>query len=217
MNLLVSFGIILNSIAIRLLWLYSPLHKTGSALASLTKVYLSLPFIVMTSYRLYIASLLHSAVPLSRSQQTRSSFITNGNGKAWLHLGPSTALQHDRTITLGYLVSAEPSVSKLRRPAQLKKYVCHCKECQKQSASAFGTSAIFPSERMWPLPRHLQGHLNVWKRLADSDNTVECYFCTVCGVRILGMLVYCGEEGTLRSCEDRYLGATLGDELSFII
>lgn len=64
-------------------------------------------------------------------------------------------------------------------------YVCHCIECRKQSASAFGVSAIFPAEGMWPLPASVARHVGVWTRQTDSGNTLECYFCKCCGVRIL--------------------------------
>ncbi|KAL7946748.1 Mss4-like protein [Trichoderma barbatum] len=82
------------------------------------------------------------------------------------------------------------------RAEPLSKYVCHCTECQKQSASAFGTSAIFPSEGMWPFPKHLQQHIGMWARQANSGNTVECYFCKVCGVRILHRVIF--KDGTPR-------------------
>jgi hypothetical protein len=81
-------------------------------------------------------------------------------------------------------------------PEPLSKYVCHCTECQKQSASAFGISAIFPSEGMWPFPEHLQRHIGMWARKSDSGNTVECYFCKECGVRILHRVIF--KDGTPR-------------------
>ncbi|KAL6904504.1 Mss4-like protein [Trichoderma evansii] len=82
------------------------------------------------------------------------------------------------------------------RAEPLSKYVCHCTECQKQSASAFGISAIFPSEGMWPFPKDLQQHIGTWVRQADSGNTVECYFCKGCGVRILHRVIF--KDGTPR-------------------
>ena len=46
---------------------------------------------------------------------------------------------------------------------------CHCRECQKQSASAFGL--------VMPIPRstftRLQGELKIWERVADSGRKVE--------------------------------------------
>lgn len=82
------------------------------------------------------------------------------------------------------------------RAEPLSKFVCHCTECQKQSASAFGTAAIFPSEGIFPFPKELQPHIGMWARLVDSGNTVECYFCKVCGVRILHRVIF--KDGTPR-------------------
>lgn len=70
------------------------------------------------------------------------------------------------------------------KPFPQSVYCCHCLECQKQSSSAFGTSAIFPASGMWPLPEHVQTQLGLWTRPTDSGNTLECYFCKRCGVRI---------------------------------
>ncbi|KAI9150134.1 hypothetical protein HJFPF1_09889 [Paramyrothecium foliicola] len=70
------------------------------------------------------------------------------------------------------------------RPEPLDVYACHCLECRKQSSSAFGVSAIFPAEGLWPLSEQVQQHLSKWTRPTDSGNTLECYFCKTCGVRI---------------------------------
>lgn len=70
-------------------------------------------------------------------------------------------------------------------PKPLAVYICHCTECQKQSASAFGITAMFPAEGMWPLPEKIQPFLGKWVRATDSGNTLECYFCKCCGVRVL--------------------------------
>ncbi|KAM5341669.1 hypothetical protein ACJ41O_014700 [Fusarium nematophilum] len=71
------------------------------------------------------------------------------------------------------------------RPQPLDVYCCHCLECQKQSSSAFGTSAIFPAEGIWPLPDDVRSRLGMWSRSTDKGNTLECYFCKTCGVRIM--------------------------------
>ncbi|KAK2616589.1 hypothetical protein QQS21_000412 [Conoideocrella luteorostrata] len=71
------------------------------------------------------------------------------------------------------------------QPKPIAIYVCHCTECRKQSSSAFGTSAIFPSKGMWPLPDDVQPKLGMWSRISDKGTTVECYFCKNCGVRLL--------------------------------
>ena len=69
-----------------------------------------------------------------------------------------------------YSISAEP----------LAIYVCHCRECQKQSASAFGISVSVAKEHF-----HLErGEVRTWSRLADSGRTLDCQFCAACGTRL---------------------------------
>lgn len=62
----------------------------------------------------------------------------------------------------------------------LELYICHCSECRKQSASAFGLSVIVHSTHV----RLLQGELKHWSRRADSGRTIDCFFCPVCGTRL---------------------------------
>ena len=69
-----------------------------------------------------------------------------------------------------YEVSAEP----------LEVYVCHCRECRRQSASAFGISVIVPAEAFMLT----QGNLRSWSRPTDSGRVLECMFCADCGTRI---------------------------------
>ncbi len=82
-------------------------------------------------------------------------------------------------------------------PAPLSVYHCHCVDCQKQSASAFGTSAIFPAEGIFPLSPELQDGLILWTRPSQEGRTVDCYFCKQCGVRILHRIR--DADGTMRS------------------
>ncbi|MEQ8355048.1 MAG: GFA family protein [Kiloniellaceae bacterium] len=60
-------------------------------------------------------------------------------------------------------------------------YRCHCRECQRQTASAFGLSMVFP-EAAFEITR---GDLKTWRRKADSGRAVDCFFCEVCGCRLL--------------------------------
>lgn len=62
----------------------------------------------------------------------------------------------------------------------LKLYVCHCRECRKQSASAFGVSLFVPRERL----RLTRGVPRFWARPTDSGRTLECAFCAECGSRL---------------------------------
>lgn len=140
-----------------------------------------------------MASLLHGAVQPGHSQLT--PFIMYSRWQ-----GPRLATSWRKYSTtmpssMSPWISCQCGTIRFQAPTPtpIEKYVCHCMECQKQSASAFGTSAIFPSEGIWPFPRELQPYLNMWKRLADSGNTVECYFCRVCGVRILHRVLLQGK------------------------
>lgn len=62
----------------------------------------------------------------------------------------------------------------------LELYVCHCRECQKQSASAFGISFIVPQTAL----QLRQGEPKVWSRPTDTGNTLDCAFCATCGSRL---------------------------------
>lgn len=62
----------------------------------------------------------------------------------------------------------------------LRLVVCHCRECQKQSASAFGIS-VFVGRQQFRLTR---GTPKFWSRPTDSGNTLECAFCPTCGSRL---------------------------------
>ena len=59
-------------------------------------------------------------------------------------------------------------------------WFCHCIECQKQSGSAFGTSAIFP---LFELPANAP--ISRWDRTTDSGRLMKGYFCSKCGTRII--------------------------------
>src|ERR1700741_5382411 len=59
-------------------------------------------------------------------------------------------------------------------------YVCHCRECRKQSASAFGISVAVNSADV----RLVQGTLLSWTRATDTGGTLTCFFCPTCGSRV---------------------------------
>jgi hypothetical protein len=60
-------------------------------------------------------------------------------------------------------------------------YVCHCTECRKQSASAFGISLIVRRADF----RLTKGSPKRWSRSTDSGRTLHCNFCPDCGSRIV--------------------------------
>ena len=59
-------------------------------------------------------------------------------------------------------------------------YVCHCLECQKQSASAFGLSLTVPRADF----RVTKGEPRFWTRPTDSGRRLRCAFCSDCGSRL---------------------------------
>lgn len=66
----------------------------------------------------------------------------------------------------------------VERPDEL--YICHCTECRKQSASAFGISFFLPRASF-----HLtSGTPKFWVRGTDSGRSLECAFCPACGTRL---------------------------------
>jgi len=59
-------------------------------------------------------------------------------------------------------------------------YVCHCHDCQKQSASAFGMSLWADSTKF----QLLRGELSFYHTQGDSGAVKNCAYCQHCGTRI---------------------------------
>ena len=66
-----------------------------------------------------------------------------------------------------YQVTGEPFVV----------YTCHCRECQRLTASAFSTCAQFPAESVFIHG----GHPATRSRGTDSGNELTMWFCQDCG------------------------------------
>lgn len=62
----------------------------------------------------------------------------------------------------------------------LRLNICHCRDCQRQSGSAFGMSLVIRPEAF----RLTSGELRTFDLVADSGRTKTCAFCPNCGVRI---------------------------------
>jgi hypothetical protein len=62
----------------------------------------------------------------------------------------------------------------------IKFYVCHCTECRRQSASAFGISAIVRAADFCVT----RGSPTSWSRPTDSGKRLDCHFCPDCGSRL---------------------------------
>ena len=59
-------------------------------------------------------------------------------------------------------------------------YVCHCRKCRKQSASAFGISVIVPRTALH-VTRGAPAH---WSCAGDSGRVYDSAFCPACGTRL---------------------------------
>lgn len=59
--------------------------------------------------------------------------------------------------------------------------VCHCKQCQRRTGSAFGISCYFSKENV----NILQGTLKMYQRLSDDGRWFRTQFCEVCGSTLL--------------------------------
>lgn len=57
---------------------------------------------------------------------------------------------------------------------------CHCRDCQRQSGSAFSLSLDVPDEAF----ELLSGRLETFTVPCDSGRTKECAFCGSCGTRL---------------------------------
>ena len=86
-----------------------------------------------------------------------------------------------------YVLTAEP----------IRLVACHCKECQRQSGSAFGMSMLVKKDSLT-----VTGLTKQFTRIAYSCNEVTGVFCPDCGVRIHHVLksvqdVFALKPGTL--------------------
>ena len=72
------------------------------------------------------------------------------------------------------------------RSQPLTLYLYHCKECQKQSSSAFGMSLTVPRDALVVT----QGQPKAWIRKADSKREVKNVFCGECGTRLFHERTY---------------------------
>ena len=68
-----------------------------------------------------------------------------------------------------YVVTMEP----------IRVLACHCKECQRQSGSAFAMSMVLKKDSLT-----ISGRTKQFTRIADSGSEVTGVFCPECGVRI---------------------------------
>lgn len=66
--------------------------------------------------------------------------------------------------------------------APLHVSLCHCRDCQKCSGSAFSVNAVFREEAVT-----VTGRLAIYETVGDSGGTVRRVFCPDCGSTIRSM------------------------------
>src|SRR5688572_25172547 len=59
--------------------------------------------------------------------------------------------------------------------------VCHCKDCQRRTGSAFGVACYFPRASV----RLLGGETRTFERRSDAGRRVTLRFCERCGTTVL--------------------------------
>ncbi|MGI9476727.1 MAG: GFA family protein [Hyphomicrobiaceae bacterium] len=77
--------------------------------------------------------------------------------------------------------------------ARIIAYACHCRECQKQTASAFAISVPARARDL-----DISGPLHAYQRSTDSGSTTNCWFCATCGTRIYHQSARAPEMVTLK-------------------
>jgi hypothetical protein len=112
------------------------------------------------------------------SQRTRLNFLVKSGQSVPRLKALDLSLSQTRIMEGRCQCGAVQFITPSTQP--LAVYHCHCRECQLQSASAFGTTAIF--ER-FDLPK--EAPIGRWDRKTDSGNLMKCYFCRVCGTRLM--------------------------------
>ncbi len=82
----------------------------------------------------------------------------------------------------------------------LRLNVCHCKDCQKQSGSAFGMSLVIPPDAL----EIVTGQVKTFEITAESGRQKTCAFCPQCGVRIYNgtSALFSVKAGTLDDTTD---------------
>jgi hypothetical protein len=59
-------------------------------------------------------------------------------------------------------------------------YLCHCRECQRHTSSAFGESLTVARKDL-----EIEGEMKLFVRVSDAGKKREGHFCPYCGVRIV--------------------------------
>lgn len=87
----------------------------------------------------------------------------------------STLIGRCQCGAMAYAVTGKPVAA----------FVCHCRDCQRQSGSAFGMALWIDQAQL-----HLEGaSLQDWTRQTPSGKQMVCRFCPTCGSRLFHQIV----------------------------
>ncbi len=94
-------------------------------------------------------------------------------------------------------------------------YCCHCTECRRQSAAAFGVSVIVPVDGV----AVLQGQPKTWARPTASGGSLVCAFCPDCGSRLWHKAADClsVKGGALDTVPEPTAHIWLGSKLDWVV
>ena len=62
-------------------------------------------------------------------------------------------------------------------------YACSCRDCQRETGSAFSYLAVFPETAV-----SITGERRAWRRQGDSGRWIETEFCPSCGATVFGRM-----------------------------
>ena len=102
-------------------------------------------------------------------------------------------MPEEQAVKLGGCQCGAVRFSSAGEPLAL--YACHCRECQKQSASAFGLSLQVARSGL----TILAGQPEAWTRSTDSGGRLTCRFCGACGSRLWHEATPTSETVTLKA------------------
>lgn len=88
------------------------------------------------------------------------------------------AILNDNRTRTGVCLCGQVRFTVPREP--LATVICHCRNCQKQAASAFSVVAVFLRDSL-----HLQGELRTYEDQGTSGQTELRRFCPNCGSPVL--------------------------------
>ena len=83
-------------------------------------------------------------------------------------------MNDDSILRTASCVCGSLSVECRGEPAAVS--LCHCRDCQRRTGSAFGIAAFFPREQV-----RVEGRRSIFTRSGETGGAFSFYFCPECG------------------------------------